>query len=258
MQEGIQLVTFKSFSSHSDIKHGITLRSGGCSTGNFATLNLSYNSGDLPSDVRRNRDLLAFHFGIEYNNLIFPEQCHTSNIVCIRSKSEVVQETDALVTDIRGIALAILAADCVPIIFFDKVKHVIAAAHAGWRGTVKSVATKVLAKMKEEYNSDSPNILIGIGPCIQQENYEVGDEVIQAIKNLGGLEFEQYILPSKKNGHAYVDLPGVNKLLLMQVGIPEKSIEVKQICTFQNPDMFFSARRDGFHTGRFASIIMLK
>ena len=208
--------------------------------------------------IQKNRELLAFTFGIDRTNLLFPDQCHTSNVLCVQTKNAKVTETDALITNIKGIAVGVLAADCVPILFFDKKNNVVAAAHAGWRGTVQKITVNVLQKMKMVYNTSPEDILVGIGPCIQQKNYEVGSEVLLQIEKHGSRTFSSFIQESANIGHAYVDLPGINKQMLLNEGVPEANIEVMKICTYSNSGMFFSARRDGFQTGRFGSVIMLK
>lgn len=259
MQHTQDFIQFELFKTHRSIQHGVSNRNSGVSNGNYRSLNLSFNCGDNHKSVQLNREKIAFAFGVEKSNLLFPNQCHTSNVVCVHSPEVETTNTDALITDKKGIAIGVLTADCVPILFFDKKKNVIAAAHSGWRGTVKKISGKVLQKMNSNYSSLPEDIIVGIGPCIQHSNYEVGPEVLLELKKLGlGELLWKYVLPSLKAGHANIDLQGINKQLLLEAGVPETNIEVMNLCTYSNPDMFFSARRDGFQTGRFGSVILLK
>ena len=252
------LLEINLFRRFKTIKSAITTRNGGVSRGLFKSLNLSYKSGDDIQDVQTNRGILAMCFSISANNLFFPDQCHTANIQSITSSDKTdLRNTDALITNQPGIGIGVLAADCVPILFFDPVASVIAAVHAGWKGTVQNIVGKTLHSFKNEYGARPENIHVAMGPCIQQKRYEVGPEVIRAIEALKLKIKEGLILPSPKEGHAFVDLQGINKLLLEQQNIHENKIEIIRLCTFENQELFFSARRDGFHSGRFAGLIML-
>lgn len=160
--------TFEHFETFSDIKHGIFPRHGGVSKNKFHSLNLSINSGDEPLKVRNNRKLVSEFLDISPDFLFFPQQCHSSNIKIITQQTKIVSlnNTDALICSQPGIAIGILTADCVPILFYDPVKRLIAAAHAGWRGTVKKIGIHVLEKLRAEFNSVPEEIFIGIGPAI--------------------------------------------------------------------------------------------
>lgn len=257
MNEGLDLLQFSIFNNSAYLKHGITVRSGGVSYDKYGSLNLSFACGDSMKNVTENRRRLASEIGVPANKLLFPNQCHTNQVVCAANSDVDTSETDALITNRKELAIGVLAADCVPILFFDPIHEVIGAAHSGWRGTVKNIVSKVLEKMKDEYNTNPAEVLVGIGPCIQADNYAVGNEVAREFKKLGKDIYESCVLQTNPTKWS-VDLQGVNKSLLINSGVNESNIELIRLCTYSNSDKFFSARRDGFQSGRFGAVIMLK
>ncbi|MBN1118784.1 MAG: peptidoglycan editing factor PgeF [Bacteroidales bacterium] len=253
------LLQFEHLKNFKEINHFISTRSGGFSKGRYAELNLSFNVDDKPEYVIKNRKIVAKLLGISNAKLFFPNQCHTANIKIVDAKTSVseLEETDALLCNTPTVGIGVLAADCVPVIFFDKQKKVIGAAHAGWKGTVQLIAPKVVELMHIRFNSSPDDILIGIGPAISQEAYEIGSNVITAISGLfiGADKFLKF--KNQNTEHAFVDLQMLNMQLLINHGVPAANIEVLRKCTFQSPELFFSARRDGFHCGRFGSVISI-
>jgi hypothetical protein len=162
---------------------------------------------------------------------------------------------DALITKRNDIALAILLADCVPVLLYDPKKKVVAAIHAGWRGTVANITQATIIKMKEQFNCNPQDIIAGIGPSISVENYEVGPEVKEAADLAMG-EYHNTVI--NKNGKLYFDLWKANKLQLLKSGLEDSNIEVSGICTYRNNETFFSARANKPITGRFAAVIKIK
>jgi polyphenol oxidase len=250
---------FKNLSSFAAINHFITTREGGSSAGNYSGLNLSLHVNDNPNTVEINRNYVAQQLAVETKLLFFPEQCHTANVKCLGKPvlAGDLKVTDALITDVPGIGIGVLAADCVPVLFFDPRNKVIAAAHAGWKGTVKLIVKEVIGTMVNRYGSDPSLILAGIGPAISQTNYEVDSSVIEQVENVVDKSGCFYNF-SKNKGHYLLNLQALNYKLLVDAGLQEHNIEVLPLCTYANPDLFFSARRDGFFTGRFGSVICIK
>jgi YfiH family protein len=254
----IKLLEFELLHGRPEIGNFISTRRGGVSKGNFQSLNLSLKSGDLLEYVIQNRSILAKEIGLQPDHLLFPDQCHTNRVKIVSKEDSHrdLAETDALVTDQAGIGLCILAADCVPVLLFDPVRKVVAAMHAGWKGTVRQIVTTTIGQMKNSFGSDPCNILAGIGPAISQKKYEVGDEVTAQFRTLFN-DHPEIIWRNPQTGSDHLDLQEANRILLLESGISTKNIEVMRICTWSNPDLFFSARRDGFNCGRFATGIML-
>lgn len=251
------MFTFSNINQYHSVKQIITTRLGGKSIGNFESLNLSFKVGDNSDSVKQNRAIVSDYLKIKPTDLFFPDQCHTSNIKII-SQGNIpdLAETDALITSVSGIGIGVLAADCYPILFFDPVNEIIAAAHAGWRGTVKSIASKVVLQMKGNFGTKASDILVGIGPGISQQNYEVDETVISEVHAV--IDNPQRFYSISVNPDKYMlDIQGLNKQLLIDSGVLASKIECMQICTFNDAENFYSARRDGFNTGRFGAVICL-
>ncbi|MBN2487118.1 MAG: peptidoglycan editing factor PgeF [Bacteroidales bacterium] len=240
------------------LNHYVLTRSGGISTGAYNSLNLSFNAGDNEANVNTNRKIVAGLLDVEAERLFFPEQCHTSNIRIVdKNFREKLPETDAIITAGTNIGIGVLSADCVPILFFDTKRRVIAAAHAGWRGTVKRITEKVVLAMRDNFGTDTSDILVGIGPGISQKNYEVDESVISQVRQCI-TKPGRFYSSSPNKGRYLLNLQQLNHQILADTGIPEPNIETIGKCTFDNRRLFFSARRDGFYTGRFGTVICMK
>ena len=254
----MELKQFSLFNQHSAIKHFTTTRIGGVSGGTYSSLNLSYKVGDRFSRVRKNRERIADSIGVGYDRLLFPDQCHTDRVKVITATQVDVDltETDALITNQKDLGIGILAADCVPILLFDPVKRIIGAVHTGWRGTAKRIVSRTIEKMIKRFGARPVDMLAGIGPAISQEKYEAGAEVVAPFKTLFS-DHPNIIIEKKTHQKAHIDLQEANRVLLLRAGLKNEHIEVMNICTYSNPELFFSARRDGFHSGRFGVGIIL-
>jgi polyphenol oxidase len=251
--------TFTIFEKFQNIRCEVISRKGGFSEGAYASMNLSFMGGDCLENTIKNRERLAQYFQLKPDSLFFPEQRHTNNVKIVDEYTVVkdLNETDALITNKKEIGIGVLAADCVPIVFYDPIQQVVAVAHAGWRGTVNRIVEKVVVVMVQKYSSRQKDLLVGIGPCISQKIYEVGNDVIKKVVKLGD-SYERFLVFTSGETKALLDLQGVNKKLLENIGVIGKNIELIPICTFETPEFFFSARRDGFASGRFGLVIALK
>ncbi len=250
MSNKLTIHSFHNLSAISGIKHGIVDRIAGFSTGIREGLNLGEHVGDDPDLVLKNRQMLANEIGTK--SVIFPNQVH-GNKVQIWEDGQELQDTDGIITAEPNLCIGVLTADCVPIVLYDPDKHISAVLHAGWRGTVGNIGKKAVDLMVSRFKSKPKNILAGIGPSISARNYEVGNEVITAVDELLGPGVP--VISNRGNGKGHLDLWLLNKILLMQSGLKQDHIEVMGTCTFENKS-FFSARRDGINTGRFATFIM--
>jgi YfiH family protein len=187
--------------------------------------------------------------------LFFPSQVHKTRIVQVAEDTpvEALMETDALITNKRGIGLAVMSADCVPIILYDRKNQAIGAIHSGWRGTVARILEKTLHEMQRVYGTQGADVIAGIGPSVCQDSYEVGEEVVQAVDHAFGKD--QGLMIPQSEGKAKLDLWKANALQLLAFGVPATQIEVSNLCTVNNNNYFFSARRQD--AGRFAAGIVL-
>jgi polyphenol oxidase len=254
--QNLPLWQFESFSS---VKHFVSGRDGGISPSPFDSLNLSFSAGDEKENVIENRNRIAKSLGIQQDHLLFVSQCHSSDVVIVRTKEDAGGQilADALITNVSGLCICVMGADCVPVLVYDPIQKVIAAVHAGWKGTVASILTKTLSKMQSEFGSKMENIQIGIGPSISQEKYEVGEEVYLQFKDNFETDTDLIFKYDSNSNKYFPDLWLANKMQAMKMGVLEQNIEIAGICTFSNPEEFFSARYFKNKTGRFAAGIVL-
>ncbi len=213
-------------------------------------------TGNDPEMFRIYREQLANILGIGLNQLVFPRQTHTGNVAEISYIPDNEPEnTDALITNRPGICLCIQTADCAPVLLFDSKRNVIAAVHAGWRGTVSKIAENAVLEMKNKFGSAPKNIHALIGPSVSSEIYEVGEEVVKAVReNIPHAETSIREYTGKKS---HFDLWEANRQILLNCGVLPTNIEIFGACSYQKSDDFFSARKEGVETGRNVSGIML-
>lgn len=260
IQKHLPVWQFDHLSKHEGILHYISGREGGISQGPFESLNLSFSVSDSPENVTENRRRLADELEISPDAFIFPHQNHSANIKIVTGSDEKetdLSDTDGLITTTPNVFISILTADCVPLIFYDPAGQILGVAHSGWRGTVKGIAREMIKKLTTEFHSKPSDILVGIGPSIGPDTYEVGGEVIASVKATFGSE-ANLILNEEYNNKAYLNLWKANRILLEHMRVPPENIEKAYICTYTDHEMFFSARRLGKDCGRFGAGIMLK
>jgi len=252
VRNGLSLWEFDSLSSKSSIRHFVTDRN---TNPRGEPFTLSYSSTPDRSLVVNNRRLLAEAMEVEEHALYLPSQVHKTNIVhvSLSTTKEELLETDALITSEPGICIAVMSADCVPILLYDKKNNVVAAVHSGWRGTVARILEKTLAEMNDRYGSIGEDIFAGIGPSVSQESYEVGEEVITAVQ--AAFDTHSQLLVHTTLKKARLDLWNANRRQLIDFGVPEEHIEVSNLCTVIHNHAFFSARKGD--AGRFAAGIVL-
>jgi YfiH family protein len=221
------------------IDHGFFTRKGGASSGVYAGLNCGHGSTDQSDIVAINRARVASAMNVPLENLCGVHQVHSANVVRITSPpTGALPRADALVTNQPGFALAILTADCQPVLFADIEAGVIGAAHAGWRGTVDGVLERTLDEM-EALGAKRDTITAIIGPSISQSAYEVGPEFLDTF--LAADPDNVQFFTNGQNDRYMFDLPsfGLHKLRNAGVGHAEWT----RHCTYSDADRFFSYRR---------------
>ncbi len=246
------------------IRHGFFSRSGGVSQGIYASLNCGPGSGDNLEHVGKNRQRVSSHMGAP---LITCHQVHSSEVVTVEMPWQQGQapQADAMVTNQPGIALGILTADCLPVLFADRSQRIIGAAHAGWKGAFTGVLENTIAAMKALGASD---IACAIGPAISQPSYEVGPEFYERFTKIyspslrgeieggdhatlqthppyppasgGVINNDQFFIPSSREGHHLFDLKGYALARLKNAGVEAELLD-RDTC-FED-DSFFSFRR---------------
>ena len=239
-----------------------TTRHGGFGKGAYTSFNCNEYCGDDEETVMRNRQLLS---GLlpGHPSLVAPHQVHQTEVGVVDNaffsfsadgRKKYLEGVDALVTDISQVCVCVSTADCVPVLCFDTHRKVVAAIHAGWRGTVNRIVEHVLKKMSDVYGTKGEDVVACIGPSISQEAFEVGDEVYEQFL-AGGFDMHRIAVRKEK---WHIDLWEANRLQLEANGVPPTAIEIAGLCTWQHPDDFFSARRLGIASGRMLSGIMLQ
>ena len=237
-------------------------RQGGCSEGRYGEFNINRYCGDSEEAIKQNRAALCELLGIGDNCLLMPHQVHLTEMAVVDEKllglsaeqrQKKLDGIDALMTNVVGVCIGVSTADCIPVLLYDKVHHASCAIHAGWRGTAQRIVEKSVAKMTAVYGTQPTDIITQIGPGIHLDGFEVGDEVYEAFVNEG---FQMELI-SCKYEKWHIDLPECNRQQLLATGIPANHIAVSPICTYQQSDTFFSARRLGINSGRIFTGILL-
>ncbi len=238
-------------------------RQGGYSEGRYGEFNINRYCGDSEEAIQKNRETLCQLLGIEDHSLLMPHQVHLAEIAVVDREmltlptKEILQKLDgidALMTNEAGVCIGVSTADCIPVLLYDPIQRASCAIHAGWRGTVQRIVEKAVTRMTEVFGSDPQKLIAQIGPGIHLESFEVGDEVYQTFEKEG---FPMELI-SKKYEKWHIDLPECNRLQLVAAGIPETHIAVSPVCTFQQSDTFFSARKLSINSGRIFTGILLQ
>ncbi len=255
-KNGVIFITFPIFEKAGGIKHCFSTRIGGVSQGRYSEMNLSYSNGDVEASVDENFKRICDCIEVETESVVKTHQTHTTNVVRVEKRGELSNDIDGLITDKKGITLCSSFADCVPLLFYDPVKKVIASSHSGWRGTVGEIGKKTVEKMVNEYSSKKENVLAVIGPSICKDCYEVDDAVISRIKEMTYLNLDK-VLTDKGNGHYQLDLKEVCRQTLLYSGLKEENILVSDICTCCNSEYLHSHRATGGERGNLCAFIAL-
>jgi polyphenol oxidase len=208
----------------------------------------------LDKNAPENRSGIRNVFGERYSHISILKQVHGNRVVEVQDVPDLGEEheADAQVTNKKGILLAIQTADCVPLLFIDQENEVIGAAHAGWKGALAGIAAETLKKM-QDLGAKSESVEVVIGPCIQQESYEVGAEFLEEFL-LKDKDSQKFFIPGKKKEKYMFDLPGHVKGSLCGMGL--KGIFDTELNTFLMKEKFFSHRRKK-HEGSVMSVVGL-
>ena len=171
------------------------------------------------------------------------------------AQDDAIPGTDALITAEPGVALTVMVADCVPIVLYDPVAHVLACVHAGWRGTVARVSEAAITSMRS-LGSDPADVIAGLGPAIAPDRYQVGEDVLAAAQR-GLKSSAEKVIREDGTGKWLFDLWTANQLVLEEAGVPGRNIHVAAIPTGSADGLFFSDR-EVRPCGRFAAVARLR
>ncbi len=234
-------ITIGAFNDIEFVRHAFYTRQGGVSEGLYTSLNCGLGSGDAPEAVRENRKRAMAAIDLPETALTTLYQVHGRKVVELDAPLPEGErpQADALVTRTPGVALGVLSADCVPVLFCDRHAKVIGAAHSGWKGAIGGVLDATVEAMAK-LGADPSRIVAGIGPCIAQRSYEVGPEFPAPF--LAEDEANaRFFAPSRKDGHHMFDLRGYVGERLRRVGVAEIQAVPNDTCG--EADRFFSYRR---------------
>lgn len=272
---GVPYMSFPALDATGMVIHGFSTRLGGVSQGDCATMNFARNQGDDPANIRENYRRMAAALGFQPENMVLSYQTHTTNIRRVTEedlgkgydRERDYRDIDGLMTNVPGAVLVTSYADCVPLLFVDPIRRVIAASHSGWRGTVARMGRCTVEAMKEAYGCQPEDLIVAIGPSICQDCYEVSEDVAQAFAEKLELELpvrEEMNAPSiikktpGKEGKYQLDLQMANVQILREAGVLAEHISVTDICTCCNKEVIFSHRGSQGRRGNMGAFLSLK
>lgn len=265
---GISYVTFPVFDDYAIIA-AVSTRKGGVSSGPYASLNMSFASGDESANVLANRKKFLTTFHIDATQLICCNQIHGINVVSVgkemcgrgaTNKKDAIEACDGIMTNEANVPISMNFGDCTPILFFDPIHQVIAICHGGWRGTAQNIAAVTLQKMHSAYGTNAADVRVAIGPTIGKCCFEVGQDVIDAFLAIFSQEDIKTLATDDGNGKFHFDLPKANEKLLLKAGVLPEHLENVDMCTCCHEDLFFSYRRStkrGEKSGRHMAVMQL-
>ncbi len=240
------LLTSRLLTSIEQIRFGMSTRK--------STLSAEAHSGALRPQrddrlerIELGQRILREQLGIQGGEVAIPKQCHSATVLVVDSPGA-YESCDGLVTAEKHLGLAVVVADCVPLMLVDARRHVVAALHAGWRGTAGRIAERGLDLMRTNFGTEPSDVKAFIGPSADVCCYEVGEEVFSQFPEAARV---------RKNGSVHLDLKGENQRQLLEAGVPAEQIEVSPYCTICTPDLFHSYRRDRERSGRMVAVIAL-
>jgi YfiH family protein len=235
-------------------RHAMLTRLGGVSRGAFEALNLGSTVGDNPGAVAENHRRIFRALGIDPSRVVSPYQVHGCNVTRVDGShgGRVIPETDALITDEPDLILLLRFADCVPVLLYDPAHDAVGLAHAGWRGTAAGVIPATVRAMTEAFGTRSGALWAGIGPAIGADHYEVGAEVVEAVR---ATLSDSADVAQKRGVRWHLDLPGAVAAQLKAAGVGH--IARSGLCTACRTDEWYSHRAEDGKTGRFGVMVWI-
>ncbi|MGH2582070.1 MAG: peptidoglycan editing factor PgeF [Anaerolineales bacterium] len=254
--DGLRYLTFESL-AQAPVVAAVFTRQGGVSEGPHASLNVGALVGDKRDRVDENLERIFAAIGRPRNSLFDSWLVHSARALVADAPRppewERPPQADIVLTNNPHVTLFMRYADCVPIVYYDPGHHAIGLAHAGWRGSLLKVAARAVEAMGKAYGSKPQDLLVCLGPAICTKHYEVGDEVAEQVRQVYGDAADLFL--SKLDGHAHLDLIGMNQDTLEQLGVNQ--LEIAPMCTYSESGDWFSHRASGGRTGRFGALIAL-
>jgi hypothetical protein len=195
------------------------------------------------ANVQQNRKNFIHESKLRYENTVFMDQVHGNSIVTAQKGTTF--KCDGLITDAKNLALAVMVADCIPVVIFDRKKHLLCALHAGRAGTFNNIVQNALHLFLHDYGANPNDLVVYMGPSIHRCCYEVSDEIAAIVSKSFG---ERFVT------NRHIDLQGINKQILIDCGVKENNIRIDSNCTACNSERFYSYRKEQAQSGRFVCI----
>lgn len=240
---------FPQLSRNRHVAHAVFTRLGGASASPYIGLNTSFTVDDYPDNVTKNLDAIRNVLGAR--DLVFMNQSHGDHICVIRrgqpTGTTLPPDADALITNVPGTALMVNQADCQGVIIFDPILAVVGNVHCGWRGNVANILGKVVSGMRQEFGCQASDLVAAIGPSLGPCCAE-----FRGYREIFPDSFTDFMV--REN---HFDLWSLSGRQLQKAGLMAENIEIAQVCTSCNTDLFYSYRREG-KTGRFGTVVMLR
>jgi len=258
MSDSAQFLTFPAFQMIESVTAATSTRIGGVSQKPYHSLNLAYHVDDCHEAVAENRQRFCDSLSIRLSSLVLSQQIHGDKIAVIddslagrgsHDHEDALSGTDSMITNSRSVALAVMTADCVPVLIVDPARKAIGIAHAGWRGTLGMIAAKTVHKMRDTFGTEPADCIVALGPSIGPCCYEVGEDLVS--------RFQQRFGPKVCIDGNRLDLKWAVETQLIGAGVKQRSISSGKFCTACNVDLFYSYRAEGGRTGRMMSVIKL-
>lgn len=264
-QKLVPVIRFNLFDKFIDITYGFSTRYGGVSKEHLSSMNLSFSRGDDEQNVLLNHKIFSKAVGYDYKKLVLSDQVHDVKIKHVTEadcgkgiiKDSDIKGIDGLVTNKKGIPLMTFYADCVPLLFYDPVKKVVATAHSGWKGTVNKIGAVMINEMVSKYDCQPEDIYCAIAPSICMSCYEISEDVATEFKNSYSLDIYNDIIIDKSDGKFQLDLHKACYYNFIEAGILKNHISMPDLCTCCNSEFLFSHRKTNGKRGNLAAVIML-
>lgn len=243
----IEWLEFELLQEFPQLKHGVFLRHGGVSSGSFSTLNVGMHRDDNSENTLKNRRLIGEILDVP--SWVICDQIHENHVAFVPHLQEgELKIADGVITNRADEGLLIRHADCQAAIFFDPITNTIANVHAGWRGNVKNIYQTTLAKMQEITGAKPENIHVCISPSLGPDRSEFINFRTELPEHFSRFQTRP----------TYFNLWEIGRWQLLEAGILESHMQIAQICTFDNPNDFFSFRRDKRVCGSHATVVALR
>ena len=248
----------KKLKKFKNIKHCFFSRKNGFSKGYYGSLNCGLGSRDKKKNILKNLEYVSKKIGCSKKSLITLNQRHTNQVIHFKNKKSVKNKLtgDAIVSEVKNVGISVLAADCVPILFYDPQKNILGCAHSGWKGALNGIIKNTVKKFKE-LNSNIDNLIAVVGPCIGKENYEVKINFYKKFINKNP-KYKKFF-KNTLEGKFFFDLRGFVNYEIANLNI--KNIENIEMDTFKEKEFFYSYRRSLLSKeadyGRCISVILM-